>query len=69
MDVFTYRGEENVTTQWILYTTVHNVGKCVPLMGGRWKKITGKPCGMAGLPTATCCIREKGEEILQAVTY
>jgi hypothetical protein len=38
MDRFLYRGKEKNNAQWLLFVTVHNIGKCVPFMTRRRRK-------------------------------
>jgi hypothetical protein len=38
MDRFTLRGKRKVNIQWLMQSMVHNIGKCIGRIGGRWKK-------------------------------
>jgi transposase len=36
MNRFTLRTKQKVNTQWLLFCTVHNIGKCVPVLGEKY---------------------------------
>jgi transposase len=36
MNRFTYRGQEKVNTQWLLFTIVHNLWKCIKPLGAKY---------------------------------
>jgi hypothetical protein len=38
MNRFLYIGKEKNNTQWLLFITVHNIGKCIPVMAKKWRK-------------------------------
>jgi hypothetical protein len=37
MDRLTMRGKKKANIQWLLYTTVHNIAKCIPVMAKKWR--------------------------------
>jgi hypothetical protein len=39
-DRFTLLGKDKVNIQWLLFCTVHNIGKCIAPLSANWRQRT-----------------------------